>query len=166
RLLHPVMRVITRSWHMFPLGLLFGLGFDTATEVGLLALSATQAAEGLAAWQIMVFPALFTAAMVLVDSADSVLMMGAYGWALHKPLRKLRYNLTITAVSVVIALLIGGLEVAGLLADQFHSQGGAWAELAKLTQRLPSLGFPMVLALLGLWAASVGISRRRRAALR
>ena len=90
--------LISRSWHMYPLGLLFGLGFDTATEVGLLGISAAEATNGLPIWSILVFPALFTAGMTLIDTTDSVLMVGAYGWAFVKPVRKLYYNMTITFV--------------------------------------------------------------------
>ena len=110
RLFRPLFRAITKTWHMYPLGFLFGLGFDTATEVGLLGIAATQAARGMSPWQAMVFPALFTAGMALVDTTDSVLMVGAYGWAFLNPIRKIWYNLTITAISVVVAVLIGGLE--------------------------------------------------------
>jgi high-affinity nickel-transport protein len=89
RLCHRFFRLIGRSWQMYPLGVLFGLGFDTATEVGLLGVSATQAAQGLSIWSILVFPALFTAGMSLMDTSDSILMLGAYGWAFVKPIRKL-----------------------------------------------------------------------------
>jgi high-affinity nickel-transport protein len=99
---------------MFPLGFLFGLGFDTATEVSLLGLSATSAAGGLSLWAILVFPALFAAGMALVDTADGVLMLGAYDWAFVKPRRKLVYNLVLTGASVAVALLVGGLELLGL----------------------------------------------------
>ena len=92
---------------MYPLGLLFGLGFDTATEIGLLGISAAEAAKGLSIWSILVFPALFTAGMSLVDTSDGVLMVAAYGWAFVNPLRKLYYNLTITAASVMVALVVG-----------------------------------------------------------
>ena len=95
---------------MYPLGLLFGLGFDTATEIGLLGLSAAGASQGMSLWSILVFPALFTAGMTLVDTTDSVLMLKAYGWAFVKPVRKLYYNMTMTFVSVLVALVIGGLE--------------------------------------------------------
>src|SRR5436853_2031507 len=98
RLFRRLFRLIGRSWHMYPLGFLFGLGFDTATEVGLLGISAAQAQNGISLWSLLVFPALFTAGMALIDTADSVLMTGAYGWAFMKPIRKLYYNLTITAV--------------------------------------------------------------------
>ncbi len=99
---------------MYPLGFLFGLGFDTATEIGLLGISAREASHGLPIWSILVFPALFTAGMTLIDTTDSILMLGAYGWAFVKPIRKLYYNMTITFVSVVVALLVGGIEALGL----------------------------------------------------
>jgi high-affinity nickel-transport protein len=117
RLFRRFFRMIERSWQMLPLGVLFGLGFDTATEVGLLGISATQASQGLSIWSILVFPALFTAGMTLIDTTDSVLMLGAYGWAFVKPIRKLYYNLTITAVSVIIAVVVGGLETLNLIGD-------------------------------------------------
>jgi nickel/cobalt transporter (NiCoT) family protein len=123
RLYRPVMRLISASWHMYPLGFLFGLGFETATEIGLLSISAAQAASGLSIWTILVFPALFTAGMSLIDTADGVLMLGAYGWAYVKPIRKLYYNMTITAVSVLVALLVGGIEALGLLAGKLGLQG-------------------------------------------
>ena len=104
RLLRSLFGLITKSWHMYPLGLLFGLGFDTASEVGLLGISAAQGSAGLPVWSILVFPALFTAGMALVDTADGMLMVDAYGWAFMKPIRKLYYNLTITLVSIVVAL--------------------------------------------------------------
>ena len=115
--------IITRSWHMYPLGLLFGLGFDTATEIGLLGISAAEASKGLPLWSILVFPALFAAGMSLIDTTDNILMLGAYGWAFIKPVRKLYYNMTITFVSVVVALVVGGIEALGLLAGQFRSAG-------------------------------------------
>src|SRR5207302_6413566 len=88
RLLRPLFRLVGKSWHMYPLGFLFGLGFDTATEIGLLGIAAAEASRGLSAWSILIFPALFTAGMSLVDTIDSVVMLGAYGWAFVKPIRK------------------------------------------------------------------------------
>ena len=111
RIFRPLFRIVSCSWHMYPIGFLFGLGFDTATEIGLLGISATQAAQGMSFWSILVFPALFTAGMSLMDTTDSVLMTHAYGWAFIHPIRKLWYNLTITAASVVVALFI----LSGLL---------------------------------------------------
>ncbi|MBW7971459.1 HoxN/HupN/NixA family nickel/cobalt transporter [Bradyrhizobium sp. BR 10289] len=103
RLLAPLFRMVRRSWHMYPLGFLFGLGFDIATEIGLLSLSATEAARGASPSGVLVFPALFAAGMALVDTADSALMVSAYRWAFVDPLRKLWYNITITGLSVVVA---------------------------------------------------------------
>src|SRR5882762_3114517 len=117
RLFRPLFAMIRHSWQMYPLGFLFGLGFDTATEIGLLGISAAEASKGLPVWSILVFPALFTAGMSLADTLDSVLMLGAYGWAFTKPLRKLYYNMTITFVSVVVALAVGGIEALGLIGE-------------------------------------------------
>jgi high-affinity nickel-transport protein len=116
RSLRGLFRMITRSWHMFPLGFVFGLGFDTATEIGLLGISATQAAQGLSPWSILIFPALFTAGMTLVDAADGMFMARVYGWAFATPVRKLWYNLAITALSALVAFIIGGIEALNLLA--------------------------------------------------
>src|SRR5208282_5198028 len=102
RIFRPLFRMISRPWHMYPVGVLFGLGFDTATEVALLGISAAAATKGLPVVSMAVFPALFTAGMTLVDTTDGILMVGAYGWAFMKPIRKLYYNLTITFVSVIV----------------------------------------------------------------
>src|SRR5207237_3727989 len=114
RLFRRLFRFVARSWHMYPLGLLFGLGFDTASEIGLLGIAAAEAAKGLSVWAILVFPVLFTAGMSLIDAGNGVLMVGAYGWAFADPVRKLTYNLTVTGISVLVAVVIGGIEVAGL----------------------------------------------------
>ena len=116
RLLRPLFRRVGTSRGMFWLGLLFGLGFDTATEIGVLGLAAAGVTHGQAGWAVMVFPALFTAGMSLIDTADGVMMLGAYGWALAEPARKLGYNLAITAGSVLVAVLVGSLEALGLAA--------------------------------------------------
>ena len=159
RLLRPLFRAITRSWHMYPLGFLFGLGFDTATEVGLLGISATQASQGMSPWEAMVFPALFTAGMAMVDTADSVLMVGAYGWAFVNPLRKLWYNLTITAASVLVALLIGGVEALGLLGDQLALTGPFWDVVGSLNNSFGYLGFAVIGIFILCWATSTIIYR-------
>ncbi len=104
----------TRSRHMYLIGVLFGLGFDTATEVGLLGIAAIEAGKGLPVWAILIFPALFTAGMSLVDTTDGVLMLGAYGWAFLKPERKLYYNLAITSASVLVAVVVGGVELTSI----------------------------------------------------
>jgi len=163
RMLRRFFRLIERSWHMYPLGVLFGLGFDTATEVGLLGISATQAAQGLSIWSILVFPALFTAGMSLMDTTDSILMLGAYGWAFVKPIRKLYYNLTITAVSVVIAVAVGGLEVLNLIGDQFglSDGGGFWGAIGDINDEFGILGYIIVGIFILSWLISVAVYRAK-----
>lgn len=156
RLLRPLFRLVNRSWHMYPVGFLFGLGFDTATEVGLLGIAATQAAQGVPPWHILVFPALFTAGMSLVDTTDGVLMLGVYSWAFVHPIRKLWYNLTITAASVVVALAIGLLEVLGLIGNELGLTGGV---IAGLNDDMGSVGFLVIGAFLLVWAGSAMIWR-------
>jgi nickel/cobalt transporter (NiCoT) family protein len=162
RLFRPMFRLIERSWHMYPLGLLFGLGFDTATEVALLGISAAEASKGLPIWSIMVFPALFTAAMSLIDTTDGILMLGAYGWAFTKPIRKLYYNLTITFVSVVVAVLIGGIEALGLVANHFRLDGPFWRMITALNDNFGSLGYLIVAIFAGSWLISIAIYRLGR----
>jgi nickel/cobalt transporter (NiCoT) family protein len=164
RIFRRFFRLIERSWQMFPLGLLFGLGFDTATEVGLLGISATQAAQGLPIWSILVFPALFTAGMTLMDTTDSVLMLGAYGWAFAKPIRKLYYNLTITAVSVVVAVVVGGLETLNLIGDQLGltDGGGFWGAIGAINDNFGTLGYLIVGIFIVAWLVSVVVYRVKR----
>ena len=162
RLFRPLFRMITRSWHMFPLGFLFGLGFDTATEVSLLGIAASETAKGLSIWSILVFPALFAAGMTLVDTTDGVLMLGAYRWAFVKPLRKLYYNLVITSASVVIAVLIGGVELLGLLADHLGLDGRFWAIAQAAGAHLNEVGLLVVALLVATWLGSVAFWRYKR----
>ena len=154
-----LFRLIEHSWQMYPVGFLFGLGFDTATEVGLLGISATQAAQGLSIWSILVFPTLFTAGMALVDSTDSILMLAAYGWAFVKPIRKLYYNMTITFVSVLVALLIGGIEVLGLIGGHLQIHGGFWDLIGSLTDNFGVVGFAIIGVFVASWAISILIYR-------
>jgi len=157
RLLRPAFRIVTKSWHMYPLGLLFGLGFDTATAIGLISISAAEAVRATSCWSVLVFPALFAAGMTLIDTADSALMVSAYRWALVDPLRKLWYNLTITGASVVIALIVGGVEALGLLGRQFELSGHLWSAIAGLNDSLAGLGF-VVIGLFGFaWFVSVAL---------
>jgi len=162
RLFRPMFAVIRRSWHMYPLGLLFGLGFDTATEIGVLGISAAEASKGLSLWSILVFPVLFAAGMSLIDTTDNILMLGAYGWAFVKPIRKLYYNMTITLVSVIVALVVGGIEALGLLAGQFHRQGMFWSMVGKLNENFGTLGYLIVALFVLCWCVSIGIYRWRR----
>ena len=154
-----LFRLIAKSWYMYPLGLLFGLGFDTATEVGLLGISAAGASKGLSLWSILVFPALFTAGMSLVDTADGILMLGAYGWAFVKPIRKLYYNLTITSVSVLVAVLVGGVELLGLVADELGLQGGFWRMAGHIADNFGLIGYGVVGLFVATWLAAAAIYR-------
>ena len=162
RLFRPMFRLVSRSWHMYPLGFLFGLGFDTATEIGLLGIAAAEASKGLPIWSIMVFPALFTAAMSLIDTTDGVLMLGAYGWAFTKPIRKLYYNLTITFVSVLVAVLIGGIEALGLIADRLSLEGPFWSAIGTLNDNFGSLGYLIIAIFVGSWLISLAVYRLGR----
>ncbi len=164
RLFRRFFKVIERSWQMYPLGVLFGLGFDTATEVGLLGISATQASQGLSIWSILVFPALFTVGMTLVDTTDSILMLGAYGWAFVKPIRKLYYNLTITAVSVVVAVVVGGLEALDLIGDRLglSERGGFWGLIGSLNDNFGALGYLIVGIFIVAWLVSYIVYRINR----
>jgi high-affinity nickel-transport protein len=159
RLLRPLFATIRESWHMYPLGFLFGLGFDTATEIALLGISAAQASGGLPIWSILVFPALFTAGMSLVDTLDSILMVGAYGWAFTRPIRKLYYNLTITFVSVVVALLVGGIEALGLIGERFQLSGRFWDAVLALGADFGSIGYLIIGIFLVSWIASAVVYR-------
>lgn len=160
RLLGPMFRLVTKPWHMYPLGFLFGLGFDTATEIGLLSISAGEAARGASFADVLVFPALFASGMALVDTADSALMVSAYRWAFIDPLRKLWYNLTITGASVAVALLIGGIEALGLIADQLSLSGGVWALVDALNDSLANVGFAVIALFTIAWLVSAVLYRR------
>jgi nickel/cobalt transporter (NiCoT) family protein len=159
RMFRSLFRLIGRSWHMYPLGFLFGLGFDTATEVGLLGISAAEASNGLSIWSILVFPALFTAGMTLIDTTDSILMVGAYGWAFVKPVRKLYYNMTITFVSVVVAVIVGGAEALGLIVDKLGLSGGLWDAIAGLNDNFGTLGYLIVGIFALSWMVSILLYR-------
>ena len=158
----PLFGMIRRSWHMYPLGFLFGLGFDTATEIGLLGISAAEASSGLAFSAILVFPVLFAAGMSLIDTTDNVLMLGAYGWAFVKPIRKLYYNITITCVSVIVALIVGGIEALSLLGAYFHLRGRLWDALAMLSENFGALGYLIVGVFILSWIFSILFYKWRR----
>src|SRR5471032_317851 len=162
RFFKPLFRLITRSWHMYPLGFLFGLGFDTASEIALMGISASQASQGLSPWSIMVFPLLFSAGMSLIDTLDGHLMLGAYGWAYLKPIRKIYYNMTITLVSVVVAVVIASIEALGLLADQLKLQGPVWDAIGTLNDNFGTLGFVIIGIFAFSWIVSVLIYRAKR----
>ena len=140
---------------MYPIGLLFGLGFDTATEVALLGIAATQAAEQTPIWSIMVFPLLFTSGMCLVDTTDGVVMLGAYGWAFVKPVRKLFYNMTITFVSFMIALLIGSIEALSVIASKLHLESGIFAGVNILSDHATAVGYGVIGLMVASWLVSI-----------
>jgi len=162
RLFRPLFRMVSRSWQMFPVGFLFGLGFDTATEISLFTVAASQASGGMSFSTIMIFPALFTAGMTLLDTTDSVLMVGAYGWAFLNPLRKIWYNLTITAISVVVAVLIGGIEALGLVAGKLGLEGVLWDAVGALNDGVANFGYLVVGIFIASWALSYLIYRWQR----
>ena len=162
RIFRPVFALIRSSWQMYPLGILFGLGFDTATEIGLLGISAAEASKGLSLWSVLVFPVLFAAGMSLIDSTDNVLMLGAYGWAFVKPIRKLYYNITITSVSVVVALAVGSVEALGLLVSEFHLTGAVWNWISQLNENFGLLGYGIIGVFALSWIVSIVIYKWRR----
>jgi nickel/cobalt transporter (NiCoT) family protein len=159
RIFRRLFRLIERSWHMYPLGILFGLGFDTATEVGLLGISASQASQGMSLWSLLVYPALFTAGMSLLDTTDGVVMIGAYGWAFLKPIRKLYYNLTVTFVSVVVALAIGGIETLALISNKLGLRGLFWDPIGNVSDNFGILGYCVVGLFILSWLVSFVIYR-------
>jgi high-affinity nickel-transport protein len=161
RLFRGLFKLVDHSWQMYFVGFLFGLGFDTATEVGLLGISATAAAKGLPIWSILVFPTLFTAGMALIDSTDSILMLGAYGWAFVKPIRKLYYNMTITFVSILVALFIGGIEVLGLVGGEFGFKGAFWDFMDTLNsdENFGRIGYAIIGVFVLSWLVSFLIYR-------
>lgn len=161
RMFRPLFRMVTRSWQMFPIGFLFGLGFDTATEITLFTVAGGQASNGMSFSTVMIFPALFAAGMTLVDTSDSVLMVGAYGWAFLNPIRKIWYNLTITAISAAVAMLIGGIEALGLFADKLELNGASWDLVGKLNSGLAGFGYFVVGIFIASWIASYLIYRWR-----
>ncbi|MEA9390097.1 HoxN/HupN/NixA family nickel/cobalt transporter [Acerihabitans sp. TG2] len=154
RIFRFAFKFVNKSWQMYLVGFLFGLGFDTATEVGLLGISAAGASSGLSVWSIMVFPVLFASGMALIDSLDNFVMVGAYGWAFAKPVRKLYYNMTITATSVVIALFIGGLETLGLITDEFSLQGRFWHMIGYLNTHMGQVGYWVIGLFVFFWLVS------------
>jgi high-affinity nickel-transport protein len=160
RIFRPMLRLIRSSWHMYPLGILFGLGFDTASEVALLGLAATSGANHIPVAYILILPALFAAGMSLVDATDGVLMLGAYGWAYIKPIRKLYYNLNITLISVIVAFGIGGIEVLAIVGQRLGLRGGIWDVVGDLDFGL--IGIAIVVVFVLSWAISSAIYRWKR----
>jgi nickel/cobalt transporter (NiCoT) family protein len=155
RFLGGLTRSVRKAWNIYPVGVLFGLGFDTATEVGLLLLAGGAAAFALPWYAILVLPVLFAAGMCLLDTVDGVLMNGAYGWAFMKPVRKIFYNITITSISVVVALVIGTIELVSVLTTQLDITTGPLAAVASVP--LDYAGYGIVALFLLAWAAAVAV---------
>jgi nickel/cobalt transporter (NiCoT) family protein len=153
-------RAVRKPWHMYPLGILFGLGFDTATEVALLLLAGGAAAGGLPFYAIICLPILFAAGMSLLDTIDGAFMNFAYGWAFSKPVRKLYYNITITGLSVAVALIVGTVELLSVLADRFSLSGGVWDFASNLDLNL--VGYFIVALFVLTWAVALAIWRYGR----
>jgi len=157
RLLRPVMKLVRKPVHMYPVGLLFGLGFDTVTEVGLLVIAGGAAASGLPWYAVLVLPILFAAGMSLLDSIDGSFMNFAYGWAFSKPVRKVYYNLVITGLSVAVALLIGGQELISILVDKLEITSGPLATIGGLNLNL--MGYVVVALFIVTWAVTLLVWR-------
>ncbi len=153
-------RMIDKSWHMYPLGLLFGLGFDTATEVGLLAIAAGVATHHVPFLAVLSLPFLFAAGMSLMDTADGAFMSQAYGWAFSNPVRKVYYNITVTSLSVAVALAVGSVELLQLLSDRLGLESGVWAFVNALD--FEKLGYVIVALFVLTWVTSVAIWKGRR----
>jgi high-affinity nickel-transport protein len=155
RMFKPMLRMVKNSWNMYPIGVLFGLGFDTASEVAILGISAASAANHLPIQLIVLLPLLFTAGMSLIDTTDGILMLGAYGWAFVKPIRKLYYNLNITLISVLVALGVGSIEFLQVIDQATGWQGSFWNVVNNLS--FGSLGYLIIAVFLVSWAASTAV---------
>ena len=153
RFFGPIARQIDASWKMYPLGILFGLGFDTATEIGLLVLAGSSVIAGLPWWAILSLPLFFAGGMALLDTIDGSFMNFAYGWAFSKPVRKVYYNIVITGLSVAVALFVGGLELLQVLSTQLNLTGGFWNYTNSFN--LNSAGFIIVAAFVVVWTLAI-----------
>ena len=157
RFLGGLTKSVRKAWHIYPIGVLFGLGFDTATEVGLLVLAGGAAAFNLPFYAILVLPILFAAGMCLMDTTDGVFMNAAYGWAFAKPVRKVFYNITITSISVAVALIIGTIELVGVLADQAKIDSGPLSAIASIP--LDYAGYAIVAFFFVAWITALAVWR-------
>ncbi|MGE3289288.1 MAG: HoxN/HupN/NixA family nickel/cobalt transporter [Pseudonocardia sp.] len=155
RFLGGLTKSVTKPWHIYPIGVLFGLGFDTATEIGLLVLAGGAAAFNLPFYAILVLPILFAAGMCLLDTIDGVAMNFAYGWAFARPVRKVYYNIAITSLSVAVALVIGTIELVGVLVDQAQIESGPLVAIAEIP--LDYAGYAIVALFIAAWLVAVAV---------
>jgi nickel/cobalt transporter (NiCoT) family protein len=162
RIFRGLFKTVDKSWKMYPVGILFGLGFDTATEIGLFVLAGSVGTVQVPAYSAFLLPLLFMAGMSLVDTTDGVMMLGAYGWAFVKPIRKLFYNMTITLISVLVALVIGGIEVLSIMARQFSLSGGIWYFVRDISGNFGWVGAGIIGIFVASWVLSTVIYRVNR----
>ena len=161
RLFRPLFKFVNDAWQIYPIGVLFGLGFDTATEVALIAISVgVGVSSSIPLWQILVLPVLFTCGMVLTDTTDGVTMRCAYAWAFLTPLKKIYYNLTVTVMSVLVAFVIGGIELAQVLSTEVNLNGGFWVWLNNLD--FETMGFAIVGVFVITWGLAYGIWKYKK----
>ncbi|GAC1450761.1 MAG: HoxN/HupN/NixA family nickel/cobalt transporter [Ktedonobacterales bacterium] len=162
RIFRPLLKLTDRSWKMYPIGFLFGLGFDTASEVAILAIAGTLGGTGVPFLAIMLLPLLFAAGMSLADTTDGVMMLGAYGWAFVKPIRKLYYNLNITLISVVVALVVGTFETLNIIAGQLRLSGPFWDTIGNLNSNFTLVGATIIGIFILSWVVSTVIYRVKK----
>jgi high-affinity nickel-transport protein len=162
RIFRPLFKSIDKSWKMYPVGFLFGLGFDTATEVALLASAGAFATQNVPFWVVLLLPLLFTAGMSLADTTDGVMMLGAYGWAFVKPIRKLFYNMSITLISVLVAVVVGALETLSIVSNQLTLSGGFWDFVGNLNDNFGAVGVGIIVIFLVSWVISTLVYRVKK----
>lgn len=160
KIFRPFLKTVQKSWHMYVVGLLFGLGFDTASEIGLLSISAATAVRGLPTFYILILPLAFTIGMALIDTLDGILMLGAYGWAYIKPIRKLYYNMNITFISVIIALFIGGIEAMQIIISQLKLKGNLAYTIKNLN--FGNLGYIIIIIFIVCWIISLLVYKSKK----
>jgi high-affinity nickel-transport protein len=161
RYFRPLFKIVKRPWQIYPIGVLFGLGFDTATEIALIAISVgIGVSSSVPVWMILVLPFMFTCGMVLIDTTDGVTMRVAYGWAFLNPIRKIYYNLTVTVISVLVALAIGTAELLQVIASELNLTGSFWVWLVGLD--FETIGFGIIIIFISSWLISVAIWKYRR----
>lgn len=160
KIFRPLLKSLQKSWHMYMIGLLFGLGFDTASEVGLISIAAATAVRGIPTLYILILPLAFTAGMAIIDTLDGILMLGAYGWAYIKPTRKLYYNMNITLISVIIALFIGSVEAIQIIFNQLKLKGNIAHMISNLD--FGNLGYIIISIFVVSWIISLLIYKSRK----